>query len=181
MSQTLALQRFSPTIQSGTPKARLLILLGILGEWHTLQEEASAIFMLDLTTRSTPIFAFLINRINELRLNAGKSTVGFTNPALYSHPEMLNDITNGTNPGCGTAGFSAAPGWGPVTGLGKSAYRVGRKKGYTDSVRNSEFPKDGEFLHELAVDGQNDLEEYGTLVWCGIDFLEIYEVMIMPF
>lgn len=53
MSQTLAPQRFSPTIQSGTPKARLLIFLGILSEWHTLQEEASAIFMLDLTTRST--------------------------------------------------------------------------------------------------------------------------------
>jgi hypothetical protein len=133
------------------------------------------------TSASTPIFASLINRINELRLNAGKSTVGFINPALYSHPEMLNDITNGTNPGCGTAGFSAAPGWDPVTGLGKSAYRVGRKKRYTDSVRNSEFPKDGEVLHELAVDGQNDLEEYGMLVWCGIDFLEIYEVVIMPF
>ncbi|KAH8798958.1 aorsin [Hyaloscypha sp. PMI_1271] len=70
------------------------------------------------TSASTPIFASLINRINELRLNAGKSTVGFINPALYSHPEMLNDITNGTNPGCGTAGFSAAPGWDPVTGLG---------------------------------------------------------------
>jgi tripeptidyl-peptidase I len=73
------------------------------------------------TSASTPIFASLINRINELRLNAGKNTVGFINPALYFHPEKLNDITNGTNPGCGTAGFSAAPGWDPVTGLGKSA------------------------------------------------------------
>ena len=40
------------------------------------------------------------------------------NPALYSNPWMLNDITNGTNPGCGTVGFSAVPGWDPVTGLG---------------------------------------------------------------
>ncbi|KAF7800219.1 hypothetical protein EIP86_011466 [Pleurotus ostreatoroseus] len=30
----------------------------------------------------------------------------------------FNDITNGTNPGCGTEGFSAVRGWDPVTGLG---------------------------------------------------------------
>ncbi len=82
------------------------------------------------TSASTPIFASLINRINELRLNAGKSAVGFLNPALYAHPEILNDITNGTNPGCGTAGFSAAPGWDPVTGLGKSAFYMSRKNYY---------------------------------------------------
>lgn len=29
---------------------------------------------------------------------------------------MLKDITNGTNPGCGTKGFSAVEGWDPVTG-----------------------------------------------------------------
>ena len=31
---------------------------------------------------------------------------------------MFNDITNGTNPGCGTEGFNATPGWDPVTGFG---------------------------------------------------------------
>lgn len=30
----------------------------------------------------------------------------------------FNDITNGTNPGCGTVGFYAEPGWDPVTGVG---------------------------------------------------------------
>ena len=30
----------------------------------------------------------------------------------------FNDITNGTNAGCGTQGFPAAPGWDPITGLG---------------------------------------------------------------
>lgn len=122
------------------------------------------------TSASTPIFASLINRINELRLNAGKSTVGFINPALYSHPEMLNDITNGTNPGCGTAGFSAAPGWDPVTGLGKSAYRVGTRKGYTDSVRNPEFPKDGKILHELAVDARMILRNMEYLCGAALTF-----------
>jgi len=44
--------------------------------------------------------------------------VGFVNPVLYAHPEMFNDITLGDNPGCGTNGFEAVPGWDPVTGLG---------------------------------------------------------------
>ncbi|KAK9412956.1 putative Peptidase S53 domain-containing protein [Seiridium unicorne] len=74
------------------------------------------------TSASTPIFAGIINRINDERLAIGKSPVGFINPVLYEHPEVLNDITNGTNPGCGTDGFSAVPGWDPVTGLGTPNY-----------------------------------------------------------
>lgn len=70
------------------------------------------------TSASTPIFSAVINRINEERLRCGKSTLGFLNPSLYAHPSMLNDITNGTNPGCNTVGFSAVKGWDPVTGLG---------------------------------------------------------------
>jgi tripeptidyl-peptidase-1 len=48
--------------------------------------------------------------------------VGFVNPVLYAHPEVFNDITQGSNPGCGTQGFSAAKGWDPVTGLGTPNY-----------------------------------------------------------
>jgi tripeptidyl-peptidase-1 len=70
------------------------------------------------TSASTPIFSAVINRINEERLRRGKSTLGFLNPSLYANPSILNDITNGTNPGCGTLGFSAVEGWDPVTGLG---------------------------------------------------------------
>lgn len=76
------------------------------------------------TSASTPIFASIINLINEQRLNAGKKPVGFINPVLYTNPSILNDITNGTNPGCGTEGFQAVPGWDPVTGLGELAYFV---------------------------------------------------------
>lgn len=57
------------------------------------------------TNASSPIFASLINRINELRLNAGKSTVGFINPALYSHPEMLNISRMGRILAVGLPGF----------------------------------------------------------------------------
>ena len=66
------------------------------------------------TSASSPIFASVVSRINNARLNMGKGPVGFINPALYAHPEILNDITNGTNPGCGTNGFSAVKGWDPV-------------------------------------------------------------------
>ncbi|KAF7959745.1 hypothetical protein EAE96_001354 [Botrytis aclada] len=74
------------------------------------------------TSASTPIFSSVINLINEERLAVGKSTVGFINPVLYANPHVLNDITNGSNPNCGTAGFSAVSGWDPVTGLGTPDY-----------------------------------------------------------
>lgn len=70
------------------------------------------------TSASTPIFSGIINRINEERIAAGKGPLGFLNPALYAHPEILNDITNGTNAACDEGGFNAVQGWDPVTGLG---------------------------------------------------------------
>jgi tripeptidyl-peptidase-1 len=60
--------------------------------------------------------------INEQRVSAGKSAVGFINPTLYANPSAFNDITSGGNQGCGTAGFTAVTGWDPVTGLGTPNY-----------------------------------------------------------
>ncbi|CAG8908338.1 unnamed protein product [Penicillium nalgiovense] len=74
------------------------------------------------TSASAPVFAAILTRINEERLAAGKSTVGFVNPVLYAHPEAFFDVTTGSNPGCNTDGFSAAEGWDPVTGLGTPNY-----------------------------------------------------------
>jgi tripeptidyl-peptidase-1 len=74
------------------------------------------------TSASCPTFASLITLINEKRLAAGKSTVGFLNPTLYSNTDVLTDITSGTNQGCGTKGFTAVKGWDPVTGLGTPNY-----------------------------------------------------------
>jgi tripeptidyl-peptidase I len=89
------------------------------------------------------VWAALVTLLNEARIAKGKSTVGFIQPVLvsrpsyrwpviidsatvlirlppwqYAHPEAFNDITVGSNPGCGTQGFPAAKGWDPVTGLG---------------------------------------------------------------
>ena len=74
------------------------------------------------TSASAPTFASVLNRINEERLAVGKTTVGFVNPTLYAHPEVLHDITVGSNPGCGTDGFAVSTGWDPVTGLGTPDY-----------------------------------------------------------
>lgn len=71
----------------------------------------------------------MINQINEMRIQAKKSPVGFLNPTLYENPKVMNDIKNGSNPGCGTAGFAAAPGWDPLTGesCGREGVRGSRQ------------------------------------------------------
>lgn len=74
------------------------------------------------TSASSPIFASILNLINGERIAAGKKAIGFVNPVLYAHPDMFNDITEGSNPGCGTQGFQAGEGWDPVTGLGTPSY-----------------------------------------------------------
>jgi len=74
------------------------------------------------TSASAPIVASLISLINEERIAAGKSTVGFINPVLYANPEAMNDITTGSNLGAGTEGFECVPGWDPVSGLGTPDY-----------------------------------------------------------
>lgn len=70
------------------------------------------------TSASCPTFASLLTLVNEKRLAANKSPVGFINPTLYANPQVMNDVTNGGNQGCGTKGFDSVEGWDPVTGLG---------------------------------------------------------------
>jgi hypothetical protein len=59
----------------------------------------------------------ILAMINDARLAAGKRTIGFINPTIYSpsFQKAFNDVEIGSNPGCGTDGFSAACGWDPVT------------------------------------------------------------------
>ncbi|KAJ6575874.1 peptidase S8/S53 domain-containing protein [Mycena sp. CBHHK59/15] len=72
------------------------------------------------TSASAPVVGAILTLVNDARLNAGKSPIGFINPTIYSSAfaSAFNDVTNGNNPGCGTQGFSAVKGWDPVTGLG---------------------------------------------------------------
>ncbi|EIW61085.1 subtilisin-like protein [Trametes versicolor FP-101664 SS1] len=72
------------------------------------------------TSASSPLFASVIALINDRLASKGKPPLGFLNPFLYSEAgaSALNDVTEGSNPGCGSQGFPAAQGWDPVTGLG---------------------------------------------------------------
>jgi tripeptidyl-peptidase-1 len=71
------------------------------------------------TSASSPTVAAVFALLNDFRLSQGKPTLGFVNPLLYSNASSgFNDITSGSNPGCGTNGFTAGVGWDPVTGWG---------------------------------------------------------------
>lgn len=74
------------------------------------------------TSASSPTFGGIVALVNDARIAAGKSPLGFLNPFIYETPEMFNDITSGNNPGCSTDGFYAAAGWDPVTGNGTPDY-----------------------------------------------------------
>ncbi|KAF8260703.1 tripeptidyl-peptidase, partial [Lactarius quietus] len=76
-------------------------------------------YIMSGTSGSTPIVAGIISLLNDNRISHGKQPLGFLNPWLYGKGQAgFTDIKEGSNPGCGTPGFSAIAGWDPVTGLG---------------------------------------------------------------
>ncbi|KAH9973541.1 peptidase S8/S53 domain-containing protein [Lactifluus volemus] len=71
------------------------------------------------TSCSAPTVAGIISLLNDFRISNGKPSLGFLNPLLYTRASGgFNEIKSGSNPGCGTQGFTAMAGWNPVTGLG---------------------------------------------------------------
>lgn len=73
------------------------------------------------TSAAAPLFAAMLNLVNEERLALGKSTVGFVNPVLYANASAIfRDVQVGNNDMCDgiVEGFESVPGWDPVTGLG---------------------------------------------------------------
>jgi hypothetical protein len=59
--------------------------------------------------------AGIISLLNDFRISQCEPPLGFLNPLLYlSASKGFNAITSGSNPGCGTPGFSAMAGWNPV-------------------------------------------------------------------
>ncbi|KAH9161629.1 subtilisin-like protein [Lactarius sanguifluus] len=66
---------------------------------------------------SVQTVAGIITLLNDFLISEGRDPLGFLNPWLYSTEGgmfSLNDIISGSNPGCGTNGFTAIPGWDPV-------------------------------------------------------------------
>ncbi|KAI9451126.1 subtilisin-like protein [Lactarius psammicola] len=94
-----------------------------LGSEHNGLYNATGRGIPDISAQALRL-SFILN--NQPVLSSGTSGAapvgahsGFLNPWLYSNGRAgINDITSGSNPGCGTDGFSAVTGWDPVTGLG---------------------------------------------------------------
>jgi tripeptidyl-peptidase-1 len=85
------------------------------------------------TSASAPVFASVVAMLNNRRTAAGKPTLGFLNPWIYSQAYRgLNDIVKGGSTGCTGrsiysgressfvpyASWNATEGWDPVTGYG---------------------------------------------------------------
>ncbi|KDR74659.1 hypothetical protein GALMADRAFT_123401 [Galerina marginata CBS 339.88] len=76
------------------------------------------------TSASAPVVGAILTMVNDARISWGKKPIGFINPTIYSDffAGSFNDITSGGNQGCKTEGFTAVPGWDPVTGLGTPSF-----------------------------------------------------------
>ncbi|KAJ7768854.1 peptidase S8/S53 domain-containing protein [Mycena metata] len=75
------------------------------------------------TVFSATIFASMIALLNNERIAAGKSSLGFLNPLIYQDPSAFNDFATGSNPGCDDSNaFNATVGWDPVTGFNSPSY-----------------------------------------------------------
>ncbi|KAH8997670.1 subtilisin-like protein [Lactarius hatsudake] len=68
------------------------------------------------TSGATPVlWRGIISLLNDQLISTGRGPLGFLNPWLYGRGlAALNDITEGSNWGCGMDGFSAIAGWDPV-------------------------------------------------------------------
>jgi tripeptidyl-peptidase-1 len=90
-----------------------------------------------VVSASAPVFAGVVSRLNAARLAEGKPRMGFRNPWLYSSGRSgFTDIVQGKSEGCKgvtgdvsipqvpDAGWDAAEGWDPATGLGTPFVRT---------------------------------------------------------
>lgn len=77
------------------------------------------VVLLDGTSASTPTAAGVLTLVNDALIAAGKSPLGFLNPALYGGLyKAFTDVTSGSAIGCNSTGFPAKTGWDAVTGFG---------------------------------------------------------------
>jgi tripeptidyl-peptidase-1 len=107
--------------------------VAMIGVWYpvVVQNTTQSLFG---TSASSPVFAALISLINAARKVKGLTSVGFINPTIYANQAKFNDVVSGYNKCCSysgskpssatccKAGFTAAKGWDPVTGLGSITY-----------------------------------------------------------
>lgn len=74
------------------------------------------------TSAACPVAAAIFAQVNNARLAAGKSAMGWLNPFIYANEDAFNDVTSGTNDGGYSSGFTAVAGWDAATGFGTPNY-----------------------------------------------------------
>jgi tripeptidyl-peptidase-1 len=111
------------------PSNRAFPDIGAVGEDFCCLDPGGSCFLLSGTSASTPLIAGMITLLNQDRLNAGKTPLGFFAPVIYkmfgSGSQYFNsNFTGGNNSGeCpSTHGFVAAQGWNPLVGCGSPKF-----------------------------------------------------------
>ncbi|KAF8261845.1 tripeptidyl peptidase A [Lactarius quietus] len=122
--QDAAVCKFLESLPSGTyeglfnPNGRAIPDVSAQAAFFRVFIEGHAV-QIGGTSASAPTFSAFVALLNDARIAAGKSPLGFLNPLIYAlDGDGFNDITAGNAPGCGTPGFNATVGWDPVTGFG---------------------------------------------------------------
>jgi len=106
--------------------------VGALGSEYFTVINHGRLTLVGGTSASTPTFSAIVTLLNQIRLDRGDQPLGFLNPWLYDtwaqHPDAFFDVVVGNNkvPCCHgeASGFTTAPGWDPVTGVGTPNYAV---------------------------------------------------------
>lgn len=108
--------------------------ISIVGTSYSIIQQGAHV-LASGTSATAPAFAGFISLVNSNRVRAGKSTMGWINPFLYSnYSYFINDIDDGGRNNCTSVsynstsknqftvcckeGFFSTKGWDPVTGLG---------------------------------------------------------------
>jgi len=105
-----------------------------LGDVHFQVVNGGRTISVGGTSASSPTFAAVITLLNDIRLNAGKPTLGFLNPFIYQtasqNPDAFYDVVEGNNRVLfccklgELGGFETAAGWDPATGVGTPNFAV---------------------------------------------------------
>jgi tripeptidyl-peptidase-1 len=76
------------------------------------------------TSCASPAASGIFALLNDVRMQACQSSLGFLNPFIYENAAAFNDITTGSGRGCGLVGggWPAKEGWDAVTGVGTPDY-----------------------------------------------------------
>jgi len=75
------------------------------------------------TSCASPTAAGLFSLLNDVRMQAGKPSLGFLNPFIYQNAAAFHDVTTGSSSGCSFRdGWPAKKGWDAVTGVGTPNY-----------------------------------------------------------